>query len=79
MKSLSVLIATPTETLYSGPAESLTVPGSEGDMTILANHVALVSTLRKGVAVVKTKSDTKTFAIEKGVLEISDNQASVLL
>lgn len=79
MKSLTVLIATPTQTLFSGSAESLTVPGTDGDMTILAKHVALVSTLKKGNVIVRTKEDTKTFAIDKGVIEISDNQASVLL
>lgn len=79
MKSLTVLIATPTQTLFSGPVESLTVPGADGDMTILAKHVALVSTLKKGNVIVRTKEDTKTFAIDKGVIEISDNQASVLL
>jgi F-type H+-transporting ATPase subunit epsilon len=35
--------------VLAGEAEQVLLPGSEGDMTILAGHAPLISTLRPGV------------------------------
>ena len=42
-------LVSPERLLVSGEAEQVLVPGSEGDMTILAYHAPLLTTLRPGV------------------------------
>jgi F-type H+-transporting ATPase subunit epsilon len=67
------------EQLFSGDALSVTVPGTEGEMTILANHEPLITILKNGLVTVKTDSEAKTFVIEKGLLETSNGQVTVLV
>ena len=42
----------PERTLYSGEVESVQLPGSEGEMTVLPGHAPVITTLRVGVIVV---------------------------
>lgn len=79
MNTLHVKIAKVGENLFEGDANSLHVPGSEGDMTVLARHEPFITPLKKGVVTVKTDSEEHSFDIERGVLEVSNNQAIVLL
>lgn len=78
---MKVTIARVAEIVYEGDAYSLTVPGAAGEMTILAHHMPLVSTLKKGTVTVRVTKDAEPqeFEIEAGVLEVSDNTATVLL
>jgi F-type H+-transporting ATPase subunit epsilon len=42
-------LVSPERLLVSGQVEQVLVPGSEGDMTVLAYHAPLLTTLRPGV------------------------------
>lgn len=76
---MKVRIAKVGESLFEGEARSLSVPGSEGDMTILPHHAALITALRRGTIIVRTESGDQHFGIEKGLVEISNNEVIVLL
>lgn len=77
--ALNVLIATVSETLFSGSADSVTVPGVAGEMTILAHHEPIITTLRPGTLTVRTKEGVQTYPVDRGVLEVSNNTANILL
>jgi F-type H+-transporting ATPase subunit epsilon len=80
MATFHLTIASVGETRFDGEAVSATVPGDAGEMTILANHEPLVTTLKKGRITVTASGDSeKVFDIEDGVLECSGNRAVVLL
>lgn len=80
MKTFHLTIAKVGENVFDGEAQSVSLPGSEGDFTVLANHEAFVSPLRPGtVRVVPAEGDAITLSIEGGVAEVSSNQATVLL
>ena len=66
--------------LFSGEADSVTVPGAGGVMTILSHHMPLITTLKAGQIVVKTK-DTKPeeFSISSGFLETGKNETTILV
>ncbi len=76
---MHVTVAKVHENLYSGEAVSLTVPTTEGEVTILPKHEALVATLKPGTVTIRAQGGEQTFAVESGVLEVSGNQATVLL
>lgn len=42
-------LVSPERLLVSGEVEQVLVPGSEGDMTVLAHHAPVLTTLRPGV------------------------------
>lgn len=79
-KLLKLTISRVDAPIFDGEVISVTLPGIAGEMTILANHSALISPLKKGlVSYKKTDSSVETIEIELGTLEISQNHATVLI
>lgn len=76
---LKVHIAKVNGILYHGQADSLTAPGTMGEMTILPHHVPLVTTLRPGRITVKKDGGEEHFDVEHGILEVTKESATVLL
>jgi F0F1-type ATP synthase epsilon subunit len=80
-----VTISRVHENLFAGEAASLTAPTTEGVVTILPKHEPLVANLKAGIIVVRlpaqagTGAEEKRFEVTDGVLEVSGNQATVLL
>ena len=73
-------IASVGETRFDGAAVSVTIPGTAGECTILAHHEPLVTTLKAGHIVVREgEGEPKTYLVESGVVECSDNRVVVLL
>ena len=81
MKTFRLTVARVGENLFDGEAASVTLPGSEGVFTVLANHEALVSELKAGDVVIRDeKGNTQVIEVsDRGVAEISHNQTTVLL
>ncbi|MSR70657.1 hypothetical protein EXS62_01300 [Candidatus Kaiserbacteria bacterium] len=78
---MHVVIAKVDEVLFEGEAYSLTVPGAEGEMTVLGHHEPLITTLKPGEARVHLVAGDapKVFSIEGGVLEVRSDGATVIL
>ncbi len=84
MKEFEVVITKLDKILFEGPALSLTVPAETGQMTVLANHTPVVSTLKEGKISLKLPESAEgalenEFEILSGVLEFSSNTANVLV
>lgn len=66
--------------LWSGDAESVTVPGAVGEMTILAHHMPVITTLTKGKIIVKHgEGNSEEFAIDSGFLEVGKEETVILV
>lgn len=78
---MKLVIAKVNESLFDGEAQSVTVPGAQGEMTILANHEPLISTLTQGTIVVHQLSDVEPLQIpiEGGMLEVRKEGVTILL
>jgi F-type H+-transporting ATPase subunit epsilon len=76
---MKVIVSKIDKVLFDGEAEELAVPGTDGDMTILPHHSALVTTLRKGTVRVRAGEKEESWEIEKGILEVGNDTATVLL
>lgn len=80
-KTFQLTIARVGQNLYSGEAVSATLPGVDGVFTVFASHEPFVSELKEGQAVV-IDAEGKRHEIhmhDKGIAEVSSNQATVLL
>lgn len=77
--TFTLTISKVNELLFSGEAISVNIPGSEGAMTILAKHEPLITMLKQGTITVRNGVDTESFAIEKGLLETSNGQVTILV
>jgi F-type H+-transporting ATPase subunit epsilon len=79
-KLLKLTISRVDEPVFDGEVDFVTVPGASGDMTILANHTALISPLKKGIVTYKkADGEVEQLEIESGTLEISQNHATILI
>lgn len=78
---MHVVIAKVDEVLFEGEAHSMTVPGAEGEMTLLGHHEPLISTLKPGTITVRLGGDSvlREFKIDGGVLEVRSDGATVIL
>jgi F-type H+-transporting ATPase subunit epsilon len=76
---MQVTIAKVHENLFSGDAQSVTLPTVSGEVTVLAKHEPMVTTLLPGTVTVKAHDGAHTFAVTGGVLEVSSDQVTVLL
>jgi F-type H+-transporting ATPase subunit epsilon len=80
VKTFHLTITSVTGAQFDGMAESVTLPGSAGEMTMLSNHEPLVTTLKPGKITVRAGGENKTFDVDGGVLECSGSgRVTVLL
>ena len=80
MSTFHLVIATVGEALYDNAASSVTLPGSDGEFTVLANHEPFVTTLKPGT--IRVKNDEKAeqeFQVPGGVVECANSRVTVLL
>lgn len=75
---LSIQIITPERTVFAGVAKGITLPGIDGELTILPGHVPLISLLKTGEIVLHTTEGKRHMAIYGGFFEISDNKVKLL-
>ena len=78
-KTFTLIIAKVNEQLFHGEAHSVTLPSSEGEITVLAHHTPIIATLKAGIVTVGVNGEKHTFEIDGGVLEISNNRVTVLV
>lgn len=72
---MQVTILSLEKTLFSGEANTLVVPSVTGILTILKNHMPLITELTKG----RIKVDQQTFDIESGILEVARQKTTILI
>ena len=75
---MQVEIINPDQTIFSGEADLVQLPGKDGSFEILNNHAPLISVLKKGnVKIVKDKQE-EFYEINGGVIEIVNNKILIL-
>jgi F-type H+-transporting ATPase subunit epsilon len=72
-------LVSPERLLVSGEVEQVLVPGAEGDMTVLAHHAPLLTTLRPGLLDIGFPSgEHQRFFIRGGFAEVGALGLTVL-
>lgn len=64
--------------VFSGEAEMVLIPGSEGVMGILPNHTPVLTTFNFGIITVITKTDRNYFTVAGGIAEVQPDLITVL-
>ena len=70
---LKLRIITPSEALFDGEVESITLPGSAGSFSVLDMHAPIISSLESGTVVVKEANSTRKFPLNSGFVEVKNN------
>ncbi len=77
---MNITVLTPDKAIYEGPVKSVKVPGVSGQFEILNNHAPIVSALGEGTVRLQVEGNSDmTFGIEKGFIEVLNNEVSLLV
>jgi ATP synthase F1 epsilon subunit len=80
-KSIQFRIVTPEKTVYEEAIYQVTLPVSDGDVTILPDHRSYIASLKPGEIIVKTKkneAETISLVVAGGFVEFHKNKLVVL-
>ena len=79
MSKLHFDLVSPERLLMSADVDQVDVPGSEGDLGILANHAPVMTTLRPGVLTIQTHGKPgEKFFVRGGFAEVTAQGLTVL-
>ena len=76
--TLNFDLVCPERSLASFAATAVQIPGSEGDMTAMANHEPVLTTLRPGVLSVTAPSGVSEFVVTGGFAEVTAQGVTVI-
>jgi F-type H+-transporting ATPase subunit epsilon len=75
---LQLDIVTPEKRVFSEEVDSVTLPGSEGELGILPQHIPLVTALKPGELIYSKSGKAEHFAVGTGFVEVTGQRVSVL-
>ena len=79
MSQLHLEIVTPEARTFSGSARSVVIPGVEGELGILPEHMPLLTQILPGEIRIVTEDGTElNLAVGEGFLEVRPDRVSVL-
>jgi len=76
--SMRLEIVTPEEQIFSDDVDSVIVPGIEGEMGVLEQHAALVTSLKPGELRYTKEGEEHELAVGEGILEVTATTVHVL-
>ena len=72
-------LVSPERLLTSGEAESVVIPGADGDFQVFAQHAPVVSTLRPGVInVAFPEQKSARYFVRSGIVEVNGARCTIL-
>ena len=78
-ENFQLQIISPEKVIFSGDARMVVLPSYEGDMSILKNHISIITFLRPGmIRVQKKEGDFDDFFSQDGTVEYFNNNLVVL-
>ncbi|MFA7653619.1 MAG: ATP synthase F1 subunit epsilon [Candidatus Magasanikbacteria bacterium] len=80
MSNLRFKIATPEKVVYENTeVTQVTIPTMDGEITVMPNHIPLVSVLKAGEMRIVDKAGDHPIAVAGGFLEVRGNNEIVIL
>ncbi len=71
-------IITPDQTILNSETNQVTIPAYEGLLTMLKDHISLVTFLRPGFIEAYLNNKIEKYYVEEGTVEFSDNKLLIL-
>ena len=78
MAKIKFKIVTPERTVYEDLIDQATIPTSEGEITILPNHINLVAIIKSGELTIKKDGASIFLAVSGGIIKIDNNELNIL-
>lgn len=78
MQKIKFKIVTPERIVYESEIDQVTLPTQEGEITVLPNHIPLISVLMPGELIAKNDSEEIAMAVSGGIVEVRSNEITIL-
>lgn len=79
MNTIQVEVVSAEESIFSGPAKFVALPGEAGELGILPGHVPLITRIKPGaVRIEKADGDEEFVFVAGGILEVQPKLVTVL-
>ena len=76
--TLKLEIVTPDATVYSEDVDMVTLPGVEGQIGILPQHVPLMTQMVPGEMIVRKNGQDRFLAVGEGLVEITGDHVAIV-
>lgn len=76
--TLQLEIVTPEATVFSEAVEMVTLPGVEGQMGVLPQHVRLMTKMVPGELIVRKDGQDHFMAVGEGLVEVTNDHVSIV-
>ena len=72
-------LVSPERLLFTGEVESVVVPGSEGELTVMKDHAPLMTTLKPGIVTVnETTGKSQRLFVRGGFADVAPTGLTIL-
>ncbi|MFH1193463.1 MAG: ATP synthase F1 subunit epsilon [bacterium] len=75
---MNLKVTTPEGIIYENEVDSVTIPTQMGEITVLPNHIPLVSALAPGEIILKKSGKEEYLSVSTGFLEVNKNSITIL-
>lgn len=76
---MHLTVITPDKTVFKDEVDEVTLPTKDGEITILPNHIPLVSAVSSGAARVKKDGEEYFLAVTGGMIQVNPGGSIVVL
>lgn len=73
-----LIIATPERQVYQDTIDSVSLPTTEGEITVLPHHVPLSTLLKPGELTIRKNGQARPYAISGGFVEVQPHRMIIL-
>src|SRR5690606_33132110 len=79
MVTFNFELVSPERVIFSGPVDAVILPATEGEMTVLAGHAPVMTTLKTGfLVIVDTPGNGRRVLVRGGFADIGPSGLTVL-
>ena len=79
MTQIQLELVTPQRTIVNESVDKIILPGIEGEMCILPEHVPLLTIMDSGILSYTSNDHTSSFAVHEGYVQIDSGSVRVLV
>jgi F-type H+-transporting ATPase subunit epsilon len=76
--TLKLQIVTPNGIAFADDVEMVTLPGSEGQLGVLPQHIPLMTQIVPGEVIVRKDGSDRLLAVGEGLVEITSDSVAIL-
>jgi F-type H+-transporting ATPase subunit epsilon len=77
---LNIKIMNPDDIIYSGIADMITIPGDEGEFSVLPGHINIISMIKSGtIKIYNSGNIEKELSILSGYAKIENDDCVIIV